>query len=202
MAFEYHGGIRGVMYLHVFRRAIEQLEISKSDGDSAYFTQLLYFGEFLSKMTTAALCAGISEDSDRHRYALLYRLVRADSIGGWAQVVDEIAAGPTSRLLRAELQEEKTQLNTRSTAGTWQYRSISLLDDCMRKLSPDRQGLPVKLEGRLWFSYFAELRNAPRVATGSSPLRFAPTCHRSFETASSYSWIISFSTAVSGHFFT
>lgn len=150
------------MYLHVFRRAIEQLEISKSDGDSAYFTQLLYFGEFLSKMTTAALCAGISDDSDRHRYALLHRLVRADSIGGWAQVVDEIAAGPTSRLLRAELQEEKTQLNTRSTAGTWQYRSISLLDGCMRKLSPDRQGLPVKLEGRLWFGYFAELRNATR----------------------------------------
>jgi len=56
------------MYLHVFRRAIKQLEIAQSDGDSAYFTQLLYFGELLSKVTAAALCAGIAYDSDRHRY--------------------------------------------------------------------------------------------------------------------------------------
>jgi hypothetical protein len=149
-------------YLHVFRRGFEQLEISRSDGDSAYFSHLLYLGELVTKIATAGMCAAVQEDSDRHRYALLHRLVRADGIGVWSQVLDEVVNGPTSRLLSAEVQVEKRELSARCTSETWQYQSISLLDACLRRLNPDRQGLPAKLEGRLWFSYFAELRNATR----------------------------------------
>ena len=149
-------------HLHVFRRSFEQLSISRSDGDSAYFSHLLYLGELLCKVATAGMCAAVEEDSDRHRYAALYRLVRADGIGTWAQVLDEVVNGPSSRLLSAEMQEDKRQLSARCTSDTWQYQSISLLDACLRRLNPDRQGLPAKLEGRSWFSHFAELRNATR----------------------------------------
>lgn len=98
------------MYLHIFRRAIEQLDIAKSDGDSAYLLQLLYMGELLTKFTTVALCAAICDDSDRHRYAVLYRLVRADGIGAWSQAMDEIVNGPSSRLLSADIEDEKIEL--------------------------------------------------------------------------------------------
>jgi len=148
--------------LHFFRRGFEELEISRSDGEASYFSQLLYLGELLSKISTAAMCAAVREDSDRHRYALSYRLVRADGVGEWAQVMDEVVSGPTSQLLRLEIQAEKRQLSTRLSAETWQYKSISLIDACLRKLNQDRQGLPAKLEGRLWFSHFAELRNSTR----------------------------------------
>lgn len=150
------------MYLHPFRRAIEQLEISRSDGDSAYFGQLLYLGELVTKIATVGMCASVADDSDRHRYAQMYRLVRADGVGEWAQVMDEVVNGPTSRLLRTDVQAEKQELNTRSPSDTWQYRSVSLLDAALRNLHSNRQGLTAKLEGRLWFSYFAELRNATR----------------------------------------
>lgn len=150
------------MRLHVFARALENVEISKSDGDSAYFLHLLYFGELFSKVTTLAICSAVADDSDRHRYALLYRIVRADGIGHWAQVIDEAVSGPTSQLIRPEFHPERRELNTRANSETWQYRSVSLLDAALRVLNPQRPGLPSKLEGRIWFSYFAELRNATR----------------------------------------
>jgi hypothetical protein len=157
-----HSSITTSVQLDVFQRGFNQLKIVQSDGDTAYFHHLLYLGELIAKVATAGMCSAVQDDSDRHRYALIYRLVRADGIGEWAQVLDEVVNGPTSRLLLAEAQDEKRELTARSTSETWQYRSISLLDACLRQLRADRQGLPAKLEGRTWFATFAELRNATR----------------------------------------
>ena len=157
------------MSLIVLRRALEQAGIAQTEGDSAYFWQLLYFGELVVKIATVGMCAAISDDSDRHRYASLYRLVRSNGIGEWAQVLDEVINGPTSILLRPEIQSEKRELSTRVSSEAWQYRSISYLDAALRELDQHRQGMPAKIEGRLWFSYFAELRNATRGHGALSP---------------------------------
>lgn len=150
------------MRLHIFRRAFEQLDIVESDGDSASFNHLLVMGELLTKFVVLGMCALVCDDSDRHRYALLYRLVRADSIGHWTHVFDDVLVGPTSQLLSPTAQAEKRALITRTTTGDWQYDAISLLDSILRDLDPDRPGLPAKLEGRAWFSTFVQLRNTTR----------------------------------------
>src|SRR5207244_10115823 len=52
-----------------------------SDSDTALFLELLYAGEFILKMTTAAFVASIEDDREGHRYRLMHTLVRADGIG-------------------------------------------------------------------------------------------------------------------------
>lgn len=51
-----------------------------SDSDSVRFGELLYAGEFISKLTTAVFVCSLEEDRDNHRYRLLHGLVRAS---GW-----------------------------------------------------------------------------------------------------------------------
>ena len=145
-----------------FRRGMEEAEIASSDGDSALFFHLMYLGEMLTKSVGASFCAGVMNDSDRHRYRNLYRLVHADGLGEWAKVIDEVLVGGTTHLLHAELQKERRELTMKVSPGEWQFEASSSLDACLRCLNPQRQGLPAKLDGKSWFVHFAELRNATR----------------------------------------
>ena len=52
-----------------------------SDSDSILFTELLYAGEFVVKVTTAAFVSLIEDDNDNQRYQLLHRLVRTNGLG-------------------------------------------------------------------------------------------------------------------------
>ena len=63
-----------------------------ADSDTALFSELLYVGEFLLKITVAAFVSAIEEDREHHRYRLLHGLVRADGIGDWARAFDTIVA--------------------------------------------------------------------------------------------------------------
>jgi hypothetical protein len=45
-----------------------------ADSDAALFNELLYVGEFIVKMTTAAIVAGIQDDREVHRYRLMHGL--------------------------------------------------------------------------------------------------------------------------------
>ena len=146
----------------IFKRAFDQADITASDGDSALFFHLLYVGEMLTKLVAAGMCAGIQNDQDRHRYRQTYRLVHADSIGGWNQVIDEISAGSTAQFLCSELTAEKRDLTQKVVHGVWQFTAVTSLDACLRLLQQDRPGLPARIEGRAWFWYFAELRNSTR----------------------------------------
>lgn len=150
------------MSLHFFTQAFEQADIAATDGDVAFFYQLLYAGEMMTKVAVAGICAGIVNDQDRHRYRQIYRLVHADSIGVWTQVLDEVVAGPTAQFLCPELSPERRELTQKVGHGTWQFEAVAGLDSCLRALQPERSGLLAKLEGRSWFWHFVELRNSTR----------------------------------------
>lgn len=61
-------------------RIVSRVE-RNSDSDYALFMELLYVGELIVKITTAAFVACIENDREGHRYQLLHALVRADGIG-------------------------------------------------------------------------------------------------------------------------
>jgi len=63
------------------QKMLERVDLSLEESDVSYFLSLLYSGEMLTKIVTAALVAGLEDDPDRHRYRQLHRLVRADGIG-------------------------------------------------------------------------------------------------------------------------
>jgi hypothetical protein len=143
-------------------RIAERIAISKDNGDTDYFLDLLYSGEQLTKLVTAGLLACIADDSDRHRYTQQYRLVRADGIGEWSKVIDELLIGPTSQFFNPVANNLQNELTTRYGRGNWQYDSVELLYRCLKKIEPGFEPLSTKLSGRAWFNYFATIRNKTR----------------------------------------
>jgi NB-ARC domain len=141
----------------------ERVEVASQDSDSELFSALLLAGELALKLTTVGLLAGISDDRERHRYRLAFKLVRADGLGDWAASLDDILKGPASHQLCDPVkQAEKADLVQPCEPGSWQYESIMSLKAVLDCLKLQYDPLPTKLDGRRWFSMFATLRNGTR----------------------------------------
>lgn len=56
-------------------RMWSRVENSRQDSDSAFFMELMYLGELLTKSLVAAMAAAVQDGNNRHRYRLLHRLV-------------------------------------------------------------------------------------------------------------------------------
>ncbi len=140
----------------------DRVEVGRQDSNTAFFTDLMYLGEMVSKLTVAALLAGIGDDTGRSRYRHTADLVRADGIGEWSRVLDEILLGPSGQYLVPEARTEQRELTQKSGAGTWQYAAVAQLHACLAALDPECDALPAKVDGRRWVRDFAWLRNKTR----------------------------------------
>jgi hypothetical protein len=112
----------------------------------------MYSAELVVKLVCAGMLSSLSDDTDRHRYRLAHRLVRADGIGDWAATLDEILVGPAAQCLLEAAQTEQRELTQKLSSGSWQYDSVVQLDRCLRLLDKNREGFPFKLEGKRWSS--------------------------------------------------
>ncbi len=146
----------------LFDRMWKQVEIGRQDSDTAMFMNLMYFGELLMKLTGAGLASAIMDDRDRHRYQQAHRLVRANGIGEWSTVIDDILTGPASQHLMPSARTEQKELTMNCGVTTWQYESVRLLNICLKEVDPGSEALPQRVSARRWFSTFAELRNETR----------------------------------------
>ncbi|MCF1466626.1 hypothetical protein FS764_06830 [Agrobacterium vitis] len=135
---------------------------SRNDSDTALFHDLLYAGEFVVRLTTAAIVAALDDDLDRHRYRLLHKIVRADGIGEWSSVLDDALNGPASQHLVSAAKEDRRILTERVGAGNWQYDAVKLLFEAQQHIDPKKQPISGKVPLRSWFTSFAELRNKTR----------------------------------------
>lgn len=143
----------------------ERIEIAREDSDVALFHDLLYMGEMVTKVVTAGLVAALADDRDRHRYRQLHRLVRADSLGEWTGVMDEVLTGPASQFLLTEALQEAKELTQKVGSGSWQYEAVELLTQCYSecyRLMDGLETVPLKVDGRRWFKVFVALRNKTR----------------------------------------
>ena len=157
-------------------------------SDAAYYNALMYLGEMFTKFTVAAMVSAVNEGRERHQYQLRYPLVRADGIGTWSQILDEVLTGvPAQYLIENIKSEEKEvyQLTARTNAGAWQHSSVTLLFNCLRIADPNSEPLPSKIQGKSWFSIFAELRNKTRghgAVPGGKISLMCPDLHKAIET--------------------
>lgn len=140
----------------------QRVQIAKEDSDDNYFNSLMYMGEMLVKLSAIGLVAGVNEDRDRHRYRQTYQLVRANGIGEWSQVIDEVLTGVASQYLIPQARDEQTDLTKIQKEGTWQYDSVVLLDECLHIVDSNHEITSHKIAGRSWYSKFAQLRNSTR----------------------------------------
>ena len=65
----------------LFDRIDQRIALDRQDGDYALFHALMLKLEYVTKVVVSGIVACIGDDSDRHRYTLEHKLVRADSLG-------------------------------------------------------------------------------------------------------------------------
>lgn len=146
------------------KKMLERLESSKQESDSAYFFDLLYLGEMLTKLVVSSMIAAVNEEKERNRYRLLHRIVRADGIGEWSAILEETLTGVAAQFIQREARHnELTELTQKAEIGTWQYDSVRLLIDAINLIGvPTNFDQPKRIQGKTWFSHFATLRNGTR----------------------------------------
>ncbi len=146
-----------------------RVEINSADSDALRFTELLYAGELVLKLTTAAFVGAVEDDVDGHRYRLLHGLVRADGLGEWASKLDEVLSGPASQHISAAFHNERRIFNERVGEGAWQYEAVCALQAVLAEVNPQIADLSTKVTLRSWFSKFAEIRNKTRGHGATTP---------------------------------
>ena len=100
---------------------LERVERAREDSDTSLFLDLMYYGEFIAKVTTLGLVSAILNDKERHRYRHLHKLVRADGIGECVEVLDATLIGPASQFLQKQVRVEQRELTQKCKPGTWQH---------------------------------------------------------------------------------
>lgn len=106
-----------------FDRMWERVEVARQDSDPSLFLHLMYFGEMLLKIVASGLVSAIQEDRDRHRYRQLHRLVRADSIGEWAAVIEDVLTGSASQFLTPAARSEQREQHG-NNSRFWAFPSV------------------------------------------------------------------------------
>jgi hypothetical protein len=144
-----------------------------SDSDSVRFGELLYAGEFITRLTTAAFVCSLEGDRDNHRYRLIHTLVRASGLGDWSKALDDALVGPASKQLPLAMREHSRAFTEKVGKGTWQYESVKELNDIMRSVKKDYAALSDKISLRTWFQTFTELRNKTRGHGALTPAKGA-----------------------------
>jgi hypothetical protein len=140
----------------------ERTEIARQDSDALMFLSLMCTGEVVTKTIVAGLVAAVKDDRERHRYRLLHKLVRANSLGEWSQALNEALTGTSSQHLYPTAREEQEELTRKCGDGSWQYEANRLLFECMNILDKNCEPLPKRTDCRNWFSLFVTLRNRTR----------------------------------------
>ena len=143
-------------------RMRDRVQIDREDSDVAAFFSLLYYGELVVKLLVLGLVSALPDDRDRTRYGRLHKLVRADSIGEWVAVADDVLVGRAAVLLGSESSETQRDLTQRFSAGAWQYDCVEHLRACLNSMDIPCPSSSGKLPARYWFSDFALLRNKTR----------------------------------------
>lgn len=151
------------------KKAFENLEIAKEDSDAAFFLQLTYTGEMIVKFATIGLLACIEEDKSKHQYSQIFNLVRADSIGKWAESIEEILQGPTSHFIINSAKPFQDELIQKFDEDSWQYKSISELQKAIKVIKPQLEKMPTRIQGKEWFKYITELRNKTKGHGATNP---------------------------------
>ena len=140
-----------------------RITTDRSDSDATLFGSLILKGELITKLTVAAFVSLIPDESDRVRYRNLYRLVRVNGIGEWAEVLDDVLNGPTSQLLSPQTRNAQRQFTQNVPPGSWQHDALRLMNESLRCVSGHNERLQdVPVQGRRWFRDFATLRNSSR----------------------------------------
>lgn len=139
-----------------------QVDGARGDSDDALYLTLLSMGEMVLKLTAAGLVAAVKDVHERHQYAQVYQLVRADGLGEWSSSVGQVLRGPGAASLHIGSQDVRTALMQRHQAGMWQYDAVAGLHSALALVDPSVEGMQLATSLYHWFELFPRLRNSTR----------------------------------------
>jgi hypothetical protein len=160
----------------IIDRMLERTRIAKSNSDTSFFLSLMYLGEMLVKITALGLTAAIENDGERSQYIQEYRLVRANGIGEWVTVIEEIVLGPTRHHVINEIQDITKTMTEKCKENAWQYDCVKELMLALNVIESNRESVASSLNLMKWFSIFAALRNATRGHGATIDNQYAKMC--------------------------
>ena len=139
----------------------KRIALDREDSDYAYFQALSLKLEYVTKVVTSGVVACIGDDADRHRYSLEHKLVRADSIGEWADALNKALVGPPAQFFDSNGRCLVRELTERVGVGDWRYDAVADLDQAAAEVGAESQ-LGSKVALRQFFDVGAKFRNRTR----------------------------------------
>ena len=139
-----------------------RIALDQEDGDSSYFNALTLKLEYLTKLVTSGIVACIGDDSDRQRYSLEYKLVRADSLGIWVECLQKALKGQPARFLRPGAQHLVRDLTERAGGDDWRRSAVNAIHEASLAVGTRPVEIPTKCPLHLLFDIGVRLRNRSR----------------------------------------
>jgi hypothetical protein len=176
----------------------DKMEIARSDSDFSFFFSLLVTGEALTKIITLLSIASLNEDKDRQRYRALHSLVRTSGIGEWSKTIDEVLIGTTSQHLATEFRPYQADLTKKTQEHEWQHMAVLELVKTLNVFGIKNDIPKSKIELKLWFKLFTELRNKTRghgVMSSDKASEAAPYLDKSLQLIIEHSTLLKIPTA-------
>ena len=145
----------------IFEGIDRRIHLDKEDSDSAYFHALTLKLEYLTKLVTAGVLACVGDDADRHRYSKEHTLVRADSVGDWVHVLNNVLSGPASQFFLPDSRGVVKDLTERVGPGDWRHSAVMELANATKEVGSDTQ-LGTRIALRQLFDIGVQIRNRTR----------------------------------------
>lgn len=138
-----------------------RIALDKEEGDIAYFSALTLELEYVTKLVTAALIACVVDEPERQRYSLEHTLVRANSLGDWADALSATLTGPAAQYFRPEATAIARQLTERVGRDDWRYAALIQMQNVATCLGIDAK-VGNKVALRQFFQIGSAIRNRTR----------------------------------------
>lgn len=137
-----------------------RLANAKATNESEHFNDLLLSGEMLTKLAVAMLLAATDEDTERHVHRTEWSLVRADSLGKWADAARDLLTGPLATLVAPPARVTIDEITPPTgDLKVWYRTAVVSLHKALASLYPDVDKLPRRSTFVHWLLMFSELRN-------------------------------------------
>ncbi|MFV1592116.1 NB-ARC domain-containing protein [Phaeobacter sp. JH20_36] len=144
------------------------------ESDTILIMELLYLGEFIVKLTTSMLVAGLDESKEQHQYRIMHRLVRADGVGEWVGALEDILSGPACQDLAPCLRVVRNTLTEKHNISSESAESVRKINEVLKGIYGEVRPLGQKVSLLDWFRIFSTLRNKTRGHGALTPAK----CHQ------------------------
>lgn len=138
-----------------------RLDRDFEEGDVAYFNSLMLKMEFVTKVVVLGIVSCIDDDVDRHRYSLEHKLVRAQSLGDWVEILNTALVGAPAQFLNQKAQKVTRDLTKREGSPSLWFTAVSKLTEAAKILGT-KVDLSERVALRRFFEIGAQIRNRTR----------------------------------------